>query len=824
MRKLILVLFFVLSFVFPPLVDVVNAQNQQEELYSTALRAFDDGFYDVAINYLEQFLENFPQNPKISRAKFLLAQCYFFKNHFSDALNTLNSLIGTYDDKELLLFWLGEVYLKIPNYEQAQKQYRKLIDTYPNSAYLPQAYYSLGWSFFDQKQYSQAKNIFEKLVTQFPKHQLSEDASLKIAQCFYDMGNYQEALIKFLRYLTMYPQSNHLWDVYLNMADSYYYMEDYENSRIYYDKVLQSSDPKLVLTAYIGKIWCDLKLKNFNEAEKILKEGQDFSKRKGLPDDDLLLVKANVFIEKGDLRAAVETYNDLIKNYPRGQHYLEAHLGRANVNFMLKKFDDALGDYSFVIDRGGNEELSLKANLGIAWTYAKLNNLPQAQARFQSIADHTNKTKVKVSALVQMADALADANKTQEAVDVYDDVIKNYPDNAMADYVQHRQAIALLKMGKIQAAIVAFESLKTNFPKSRYLEDVGYYLGLAAFKNGDWLTASIQIENFLKGLSHPSDFMPEANYILALSYLNLKQPEEALKTFQKILRLYPDDTMVAKNSDIGIAKCQYELGRIKEAVRRFKLIIYKYPKTEAKFESLLWLAQFYLKNSDYTQALGYYQQILDHFPDHTGINQIHYEIGQAYEIQGMYDQALAQYKQVSPGDSEISSKVKLAIAGIFAKEFDATKAAQAYESIAASSPGLARESYLKIARLYRNNQSYNKEIEYYQKALNVDTGKGQISNAELLFDIADTYEVMGRLDEAVGSYLKIPAQYPAQSGWVVKAYLRVARIFEDRKDWAGARVTYQKIIQLNTEESKFAQERLDWINSNGGAKNDGHRF
>jgi len=40
---------------------------------------------------------------------------------------------------------------------------------------------------------------------------------------------------------------------------------------------------------------------------------------------------------------------------------MEAHLGRANANFMLKKFDETLGDYSFIIDRGGNEELSLKA-------------------------------------------------------------------------------------------------------------------------------------------------------------------------------------------------------------------------------------------------------------------------------------------------------------------------------------------------------------------------------------------------------------------------------------------------------------------------------
>ncbi|MBI3602486.1 MAG: tetratricopeptide repeat protein [Candidatus Omnitrophica bacterium] len=817
MRKLILILLCLWAGGFFSPAQMAYAQNQQEELYSTALRAFDDGFHDVAIRYLEQFLQDFPQDPKVNQVKFLLGQCYFFKNQLPKALDLFNSLSDTYDNKELLLFWLGEVYLKIPDYAHAQKEYRELIHTYPDSVYIPQAIYSLGWSYFDQKKYTQAKDIFDQLVAQFPKHQLSEDALLKSGQCLYDAGDYRGALTRFMKYLTRYPQSSHQWEVYLNIADAYYYMEDYTNSKDFYHKSLKAPDPKLVFTAYIGKIWSSLKAKDFNSAEKTLKEAQDFSKDKNLVDDDLLLVKANVFIEKGDLQTAVGVYDELIKNFPQGQHYSEAHLGRANAYFILKKFDEALGDYRFVVDRGGQEELLLKANLGMAWTYVKLNNLAQAQARFQSIVEHTDKAEVKVNALVQMADALADADKMEEAVRLYDDVIKNYPDNTIADYVQHRQAIALLKMGNIQAAVVAFENLQASFPQSHYLDDVNYYLGLAAFKKGNWKTASGRMEEFLKSLSHPSGFTPEANYILALSYLNLKQSEEALKIFQKILRLYPDDVAVAKNSDIGIAKCQYELGQIKEAVKRFRLIIYKYPKTEAEFESLLWLAQYYLKDSDYTQAGDFYQQILDRFADHIGIDQIHYEMGQVYEIQGMYDQALVQYQQISRQDTTLYSKVKLAIAGIFVKEFDIHKAVKAYENIAATSPELARESYLKMAQLYRNNQTYDKEMECYQKALSLPE-RGQVSNVELLFDIADTYEVMGRLDEAVGDYLKIPGQYSNQLSWVAKAYLRVAKIFEDRQDWAGAAVTYQKIIQLNTEESKFAQERLDWVNSNTGAK------
>jgi len=49
---------------------------------------------------------------------------------------------------------------------------------------------------------------------------------------------------------------------------------------------------------------------------------------------------------------------------------------------------------------------------------------------------------------------------------------------------------------------------------------------------------------------------------------------------------------------------------------------------------------------------------------------------------------------------------------------------------------------------------------------------------------------------------------------VVKSYLRLARIFEDKNDWEEAKKIYERISSMNIDESKFAQERLEWINKN----------
>ncbi|HLD88479.1 MAG TPA: tetratricopeptide repeat protein [Candidatus Omnitrophota bacterium] len=809
---------FVLSvyFVFASVcgVQAVFAQTEDQELFATAQRAYDDGFHDVAIRYLEQYTDKFPQGSKIDQSKFLLGQSYYFKNQFAKALELFKSLNPMAEGKDALLFWIAETYLKLANFPSARECYQDLISHDPDSAYIPQALYSLGWSYFDQKDHTKARETFGQLIQRFPKHQLAEDSLLKVAESFFNEGDYAKALQVFQQHAAVYPQSPRALEVALNIADAYYYSEKYDQAAPYYEQAAKSQDPVLALRGLTGKVWCDIKRGRYETAERSLKEGRDFAKTKGLSEEDLLVASGHLSYERGDWDKAVEAYSGLIKDFTSLTQRLDAYLGRANAYFMLRAFPKALEDFKYVVDharRPDDTQLSEKAQLGLAWAYVKMGDLDTAVKIFRALAADAAKTQTKANAMVQLADAAQDAGKMEEAVHAYDEVLRDYPDQDFSDYALYRQGIAFLKSDRVESAMLSFNTLRNNFPNSKFLVELHYYHGVADFKGGRLKAAIDGMESFLKNLSQPSDFAPEANYILALSYLNLKQPEDALRVFQKILRLYPDEEIVAKNSDIGIAKCQYELGQIKEAVKRFKIIIYKYPKSDVEFEALLWLAQYYLKNGDYAGAVEYYKPIMDRFPDDPAIDQVHYELGQAYEVQGAYDLALAQYKAVVSQDPVLSSKIKLAIAGIFAREFDAPKGLAAYASIAATMPDYARDAYLKMGQIHRASQNYPEELRTYEQALKRPQGKSRVTNAEFLFNMADTCELMGEDDKAVDHYLKIPLDSPRESEWVVKAYLRVAKVFEDRQDWAGAKVTYQKIIQLKTDESAYAQERLDWI-------------
>ncbi|MBI5415206.1 MAG: tetratricopeptide repeat protein [Candidatus Omnitrophica bacterium] len=127
---------------------------------------------------------------------------------------------------------------------------------------------------------------------------------------------------------------------------------------------------------------------------------------------------------------------------------------------------------------------------------------------------------------------------------------------------------------------------------------------------------------------------------------------------------------------------------------------------------------------------------------------------------------------------------------------------------------------MKMAGVYRKDRDYAHALEAYQNALTAGKGLEDINDAQLQFNIADVNDLLNSREKAVEEYLKLVYLYPKETGWVVKAYLAAARIFEDDEKWSEARTTYEKVVRLGTDELKFAQERIDWINEHILKKNE----
>lgn len=810
----------------PVISSNTQAQGSEKELFIVAQRAFEDGFHDVAIRYINQLFEIYPQTQKRPEAMLILGQCYFFKGDYISAYDTFQKLFEYPQFKDATLFWLGETYLKGLDYKKALENYEQLIKAYPNSAYAPQAHYSIGWVYFEQGSFEKSRAKLQEFLKKYPTHELSEDVSFKLGEIEYNLKDHEKAIEYFQKYVRTFPNSTRHAESYFYIAEAYYYLDDALTANTYYAKVSEMAyDNKLSLMAKVSLGWGYLKLKKYGLAKQYFEEALKFSKDKGLVAEDVYLGQATLFYEAEEFANALEAYSELIKNFPNSKRIAEAYLGKANMLYQMRQYDAAVTAYQEAIDKSSADnvknELIEKANFGLAWTYLKRGQIDESVKIFNQIKDKTENRTVKISAMTQIADAYQDYNDLEKAVEVYDQILRRYADSPYADYVQYRLGVALLKMGKIDSSILSFQSVLNNFPGSTFLKDVKYYLAVAFFKKGGWHTAKEQIDSLLKELTSNDQVYVEVQYLLGLCEYNLKNYDAASGIFQKILKNTAQDEKLVKDIELALAKTYYENGDVKDALKLFNLLINKYPADAPAEEALVWLGNHAYQNNNLQEAIAYYSQFINSFPESEQRNFANYQLGQAYRAKGDIDMAVKAFKEIQDfTDRDYFARARLAIAEIFSKDLNSEEAVLSYRNIIEASPDYKRDAYVKIAEVYKNAKEYDKAIGEYETALKSSKALSQISNVELQFVIADTYDLANQDQRAVDEYLKVPYLYPRETAWIIKAYLRAARIFEDQEKWQEAENIYKKIIEYETEELKFAQERLEWIEENVLQKKD----
>jgi TolA-binding protein len=302
---------------------------------------------------------------------------------------------------------------------------------------------------------------------------------------------------------------------------------------------------------------------------------------------------------------------------------------------------------------------------------------------------------------------------------------------------------------------------------------------------------------------------------LGLSYSHLERHREAIEVFEKIAKEYPLSSNLIQRAEFEVANAMFNQGKVKDALKKFKIIIYKYPKTNICLQSISWLGQYYLKDKKFDLAVKYFKEIIDEFPDSASVDEAHYNLGKALMEMGNFSEATKELDRVSlQADKKLTLETKFAKADILSKS-DASAAIKIYELALKEYPDFAKSTFVKLAKLYKNLNDLDKAISLFQSALTKsDDSILDTADVQIQFEIAELQELKGDLNRAIEAYLKIPYLYPAQNSWVVKSYLRVARIFEDKNDWREAKKIYEKLVAQDIEEAKFAQERLDWINKN----------
>lgn len=127
------------------------------------------------------------------------------------------ALLGTNSDQ--LIWEAGQKAFSKKDWETAREHYKRIVDGFANSPYLPNARLALGDTYFHEggsASYILAIAEYQEFLNLYPSHSRSDYAQFQVAECYFkqkhgadrDQEPTQRALVEFTRLLELYPQSN----------------------------------------------------------------------------------------------------------------------------------------------------------------------------------------------------------------------------------------------------------------------------------------------------------------------------------------------------------------------------------------------------------------------------------------------------------------------------------------------------------------------------------------------------------------------------------------------------------------------------------------
>lgn len=194
-----------------------------------------------------------------------------------------------------------------------------------------------------------------------------------------------------------------------------------------------------------------------------------------------------------------------------------------------------------------------------------------------------------------------------------------------------------------QRAVALFEELIPYVRGTKKAEKVYYYYCYCSYYIEDYITAAADFDNFTTTFPN-SEFAEECAYMHAYCYyldspiysLDQENTIKAINQFQLFINKHPQSKRIEKcnniidelrfkleTKDFQNAKLYYDLRDYRAAAVAFKNVIYDYPATHYKEESMfLILKSNYLlalnsterrKHDRYTQAISSYGEFKDNF-------------------------------------------------------------------------------------------------------------------------------------------------------------------------------------------------------------------
>ena len=674
------------------------------------------------------------------------------------------------------LFEAGKKAFQDGLYVMAGRNFRQLVDQYPDSPLADDADYLSGVSDFYLEEFRSCIAALDNYAGKYPRSDNNRRVSYWLGSAHFQLQNYPDALSHLKAQVEKYPDEQPYFDHSLllkgmveeNLSNwaaarsSYGRLLERESAQYLWPEALyrvgglalRFSDYPEALTAFariliefpnsqyageavffVGE--CNFFLGRYAEAERSYRTVLAAEPPPEQQETGLYRL-AIILAEQGRGVEALEFCDELELRFPRGQYIDLLIRLKADMLFDLERYDQAFAAYSEALaaTTGTEERQVIYHNMGLS---AFLNgNIRRSIEPLEKALQ--GRSEISEQSLFRLAAALTELGSKEQAVLRYEEFRKRFPASQAREEATRMLASLYQDGGDLEQAEGMYTELITRYPDSPYQDEYLFKRGSSHLQR-DASAAALSDFFSLTQMWPNSPYIAESRYNIGYIYSRRGEYKRALPFFEQALKANPSSELAGR-SILAAGVCAFNAGEYSRAIQWFG----KNTASGAAWAGESW---FYLGRT-------------------------HYKLEQLEDAAGSFARAAELLEGTSQGEEALFWK------GLCQFRLDRLiPAKETFLMLTALYPGGRRvaESYYRAGICASQLDSYPESIDYYDKALQAVGSLGaeyrDSLNQEILYQKGFALLQSGERDRSVATYETLSREYP-NSTLASEAFFKIA--------------------------------------------------
>ncbi len=513
---------------------------QRESLFNYALLSLELSMdpHNEAILSFRQYIEKYPDSPRINEAYEYLIDLYLTTSNYRDALASLELI--DHETRRLreayqrVSFLRGVELFNNRDFTGAVTHFEKTRRYQDNSRFVASSLYWQGEAHYRKGDYTRAISRHQDFLVSPGAFSLDfyDRANYSIGYAHFKKESWAEAITAFRKFISAGDQDpNLLNDAMLRTADSYFVSKQYQPAMNFYNRAIQ-----------LGVIDTDYAVY-----------------QKGL-----------VYGIMGDIEEKITTMEGLLANYPGSAFLDDGRYEIANSWLLLNDNPKAREYFYEILEHHPGSSHAQSARLKIGLVYYNENDDERALETFKKVVEDYPGTSQAQEALSAMRSIYVDLDRVADFVRFTEDIGIADITEAEEDSLVYQAAENRYMQGDCSGAVQSFNNYLDQFPNGIFAANAQYYRSECLYRANDTNEALSGYEYIIDGAHR---MFLEVSLLRAASIRFGRGDYEMARSHYAGLEEVTEDRNNTITARKGQMRCLFHLGNSSEAISKARQVL-----------------------------------------------------------------------------------------------------------------------------------------------------------------------------------------------------------------------------------------------------------